>query len=128
MAKVMEVKDAEGKHHGWMIHCPACECGHQFDDRWTFNGDVENPTFRASMLVHGDDYRHRCHSYVTDGKIEFLSDCGHEMAGQTVELPDWKKDLFDKDPIPCEKCSIAEGCKRHENPAVIGCLKGKLIE
>ena len=27
-----------------------------------------------------------CHSFVTDGKIQFLGDCTHELAGQTVEL------------------------------------------
>lgn len=73
---------------------------------WTFNGDVYKPTFRASLLVR---YTKRlteeehtrimagekvtpvdmvCHSFVTDGKIEFLSDCTHALAGQTVELPD----------------------------------------
>lgn len=30
-----------------------------------------------------------CHSVVTDGKIAFCSDCTHEMAGKTVDLPDW---------------------------------------
>jgi hypothetical protein len=27
-----------------------------------------------------------CHSFVTDGKIQYLSDCTHAMAGQTVDL------------------------------------------
>lgn len=27
-----------------------------------------------------------CHSFVRNGKIEFLSDCTHELAGKTVEL------------------------------------------
>lgn len=30
-----------------------------------------------------------CHSFVRDGKIEFLSDCTHRLAGQTVEMEDW---------------------------------------
>jgi hypothetical protein len=29
-----------------------------------------------------------CHSFVTDGKIQFLGDCTHALAGQTVELPE----------------------------------------
>lgn len=29
----------------------------------------------------------RCHSFVTDGRIQYLSDCTHELAGQTVDLP-----------------------------------------
>lgn len=27
-----------------------------------------------------------CHSFVTDGKIRFLNDCTHDLAGQTVDL------------------------------------------
>lgn len=29
-----------------------------------------------------------CHSFITDGKIQYLSDCTHELAGQTIELPE----------------------------------------
>ena len=29
-----------------------------------------------------------CHSFVTDGRIQFLGDCTHDLAGHTVELPD----------------------------------------
>ncbi len=28
-----------------------------------------------------------CHFFVTDGRIQFLTDCTHPLAGQTVELP-----------------------------------------
>jgi len=28
-----------------------------------------------------------CHTFVTDGRIQFLDDCTHALAGQTVELP-----------------------------------------
>jgi hypothetical protein len=30
-----------------------------------------------------------CHSFVTDGRIQFLGDCTHALAGQTVDLPEW---------------------------------------
>lgn len=26
----------------------------------------------------------------TDGRIQFLNDCTHALAGQTVDLPDWE--------------------------------------
>lgn len=29
-----------------------------------------------------------CHSFVTDGKIQFLGDCTHNLVGQIVELPE----------------------------------------
>ena len=79
---------------------------------WTFNGDHERPTFSPSVLVtwghHVPGYGRGpgphcqfgcddpddgnpaccgvCHSYVRDGQIQFLGDCTHALAGQTVPL------------------------------------------
>lgn len=94
MPKLLELVDKEGEarvHQGWMIFCPACKTGHLFDQRWTFNGNQERPTFRASMLScsRWPGGESRCHSYVTDGRIEFLADSTHALAGTTVDLPDW---------------------------------------
>ena len=75
------------------FHCPACGYSHPFEieapngNGWAWNGSMSEPTFTPSLLVHGPP---RCHVYVTDGKIKFLSDCAHEFAGQTVDIPDWK--------------------------------------
>lgn len=33
-----------------------------------------------------------CHSFVRAGRIEFLGDCTHALAGQTVPLPPWPED------------------------------------
>jgi hypothetical protein len=80
---------------GWVIQCPGCGYGHLFHaGRWTFDGNLEEPTFSPSMLVNGDPLFPnpavpRCHSFVRNGKIEFLADCSHELAGQTVELERW---------------------------------------
>jgi len=80
-------------HRAWMVQCPACGSPHLFDKRWTFNGNHEAPTFRASMLVgykHGDPpVPYVCHSYLTDGVWEFLRDCTHAMRGTKVPAPDW---------------------------------------
>lgn len=97
MAKVLEYTDDSG----WLIFCPACAMGHKFDKgRWTFNGNLDRPTFAPSMLVRmgprtGSDglalpgaKDQVCHSFVRDGRIEFLGDCTHAMAGRTVDLPD----------------------------------------
>ena len=51
---------------------------------WRWNGDRHKPTFEPSILATGE---HRCHSYVREGRIQFLSDCSHALAGQTVDLP-----------------------------------------
>lgn len=71
-------------------------------DIWTFNNDFESPTIRASVLTRRycfnsatgkhDKEIERCHSFVTDGNIQFLSDCQHALAGQTVELPQIMED------------------------------------
>ena len=101
VVKVHSLSDGKGNHVGWMIFCPACKCGHLFDSRWTFNGDREKPTFRASMLIHHKDPSPmpdgsmsrptlQCHSFVTEGRIEFLGDCEHALRGQTVDLPDFE--------------------------------------
>lgn len=80
----------EGEIKGYMIECPGCDMPHQFDHRWTFNGDMEKPTFFPSLKVtwtHGGSEKRVCHSFVRNGKIEYLKDCTHSMAGQTVDLP-----------------------------------------
>lgn len=61
---------------------------------WTWNGDIEEPTLRPSIRTHwqaGDGNGNPgpdiiCHSFVNNGKVEFLSDCTHEMAGQILDL------------------------------------------
>lgn len=73
--------------------CPGCKGVHVVRARgeraWTWNGSDTNPTFSPSYLVaRGTD--HACHSFITDGKIQFLGDCHHDLKGQTVELPDWE--------------------------------------
>jgi hypothetical protein len=74
---------------GYIFYCPGCKEDHLFTiDRWTFNGDLERPTFTPSLLYPSKAIR--CHLYVTDGKIQYLTDCGHELAGQTVDVPDWE--------------------------------------
>lgn len=59
--------------------------------QWEFNGDLERPTFSPSLLVTYEWGPERkkcvCHSYVREGRIQFLHDCTHELAGKTVDLP-----------------------------------------
>lgn len=88
---------------------------HQQGPKWSYNGNPDAPTFSPSVLVRGvridggdeeldrilDTYklpedRERmladkrintvCHSFVNDGRIQFLGDCTHALAGQTVPL------------------------------------------
>ena len=82
-----------GVHRGYVITSPATGQDIVFDDRWTFNGNFEKPTFSPSMLVQypkeNPETGHvREHFFVKDGKIQYLSDCHHDMAGKTVDMID----------------------------------------
>ncbi|KMO34765.1 ammonia monooxygenase [Methylobacterium variabile] len=96
-----------------LFWCPGCDGAHNVRPRdgsgrgWSFNGSYDRPTFSPSVLVRGvqpiTDAEHAalvrgerveprpfvCHSFVTDGQIQFLGDCTHALAGQTVPLPDF---------------------------------------
>lgn len=86
--------------------CEGCNTHHCINGGWSFNGDYNNPTFSPSILVRGsvpltEDELDKvfageviepipliCHSFVRNGMIEYLSDCTHDLAGQTIELED----------------------------------------
>lgn len=93
------MKQVAYKVHGGdvMIFCPGCQCGHRFHvvtkaesgASWTWNNDLEKPTFKPSMLVKWtrNGKPQVCHSFVTEGQIQFLLDCTHDLKGKTVALP-----------------------------------------
>ncbi len=103
------------------FYCPACQGYHTVPidpgprDHWTWNNDVDKPTFYPSVDVTSGHYMRshvpgsscwctynkehpeeaedgfecsRCHSFVKDGMISYLPDCTHALAGQTVPLGD----------------------------------------
>lgn len=78
----------------YVFHCPGCKYGHPFEveapngEGWAWNGSLDKPTFKPSLLV-AKGTPTQCHSFVTDGRIQFLADSHHELAGQTVDLLDW---------------------------------------
>lgn len=53
---------------------------------WTWNGSMTRPTLSPSILKTGGIPDIRCHSYVRDGVVEFLRDCGHPLAGHRVAM------------------------------------------
>jgi hypothetical protein len=78
----------------YAFHCPGCGYGHHIAvPRWTWNGSLDAPTVTPSLLCNAQDPATRCHSFVTAGRILFLSDCFHTLSGQTVDLPDWDEAL-----------------------------------
>lgn len=96
--------------------CQGCKSLHSVrtgTNGWGYNGNPEKPTFTPSVKVTSGHYssRHKegdscwctynkenpgddnfvcvlCHTFITDGKVQFLSDCTHELAGQTLNLPE----------------------------------------
>lgn len=70
--------------------------------KWSFNNDFENPTFSPSINertgyfvdpnAKGDpewlkENSWHGHFFVTNGMVQFCSDCSHDLRGQTLELP-----------------------------------------
>ena len=82
---------------------------------WGFNGDLERPTLAPSIHARSGCYCdpsccqgegaefcdrnmpagedgvkvcYECHFYVRDGRIEFIPDCSHALAGQVIDLPE----------------------------------------
>ncbi len=83
--------------------CQGCEDTHQVRIRpapspsWSWDGNADAPTFEPSVLttyegVDADDVDglpSRCHTFIRAGMVQFLGDCSHRFAGQTLPLPDW---------------------------------------
>lgn len=88
---------------GYLARCPGCGGSHfiavdkplRNGARWSFNNDPLNPSFSPSLLVTIPETRNNdgtvwprevCHSFIRNGHWQFLSDCTHKMAGQTVAM------------------------------------------
>jgi len=91
----MKVRVARsGERVTYSLWCPACDDLVCINDTWGWNGDRERPTFTPSLLTRfvmaGEE--RICHSFVTDGLWNYLGDCTHGRAGQSVpvvDLPNW---------------------------------------
>jgi hypothetical protein len=69
--------------------CPACQRMHPLPDAWSYNGDLEKPTFTPSFkhnftLDNGD--KAVCHYILTDGMLTFCADSTHALASKTVPM------------------------------------------
>lgn len=103
MSKFRPVTNEDGSPYGIRFDCPGCKDPHVIPTvgpkAWGFNGSMDKPTLTPSILVRRtawdpDDadavaQQVVCHSFVTDGRIQFLGDCTHDLKGQTVDLPEY---------------------------------------
>lgn len=96
-ARATLVRRDDGSTYGIRFECPGCGDPHVVPTLpepkgWTWNGSLETPTLSPSILVQarkGNPLQELvCHSFVNDGRIQFLGDCTHALAGQTVDLPE----------------------------------------
>lgn len=105
MSKLYHVVDG-GVVVGFYFDCPGCKSGHSLIQRrfegqnspaWRFNGNEDYPTFHPSVLsklARTDGSRVEiCHFFVVNGELQFLSDCTHALAGQTVAMLDIVEEL-----------------------------------
>lgn len=107
--RIKRVKSPDGRDLGVSFVCPGCGGIHHvytqdtpkevIGPRWTFDGNMKRPTLAPSINSIGimdlqkeepDDWDPKgiCHSYVREGRIQFLPDCTHSKAGQTLDLHD----------------------------------------
>lgn len=119
--KLREEPQGEGKRHTfWCPGCSdthSFTCGVSGAPSWQYDGNADRPTIAPSLLTRCGHYagRHQagdecwctyearygkkppfacysCHLFLRDGRLEFLGDCTHALAGQTVDLPDMPAD------------------------------------
>lgn len=72
--------------------CPGCGrwhvVNHAGNVRWNFNGDVDNPTIFPNIVCKTlGSQEVSCHCIVENGKIRFLPDSKHALAGMVIDLP-----------------------------------------
>lgn len=100
-----KLRKAEG---GYSHYCPGCDEMHYIaverplanGAQWTFNGDVNSPSFTPSVHIRTGravlegfvpepgDPPEVCHYILTDGVLNYCGDTTHGHAGQSVVLPD----------------------------------------
>lgn len=71
------------------LHCANIAGTEGKDILWTWDGNKERPTISPSILVRWYDSQRGpqvCHSFVRDGKWEYLPDSTHALAGQAVPV------------------------------------------
>lgn len=93
---------------GYAHWCPGCEEMHQIavetpqpnGARWTFDGNLDAPSFSPSVNISWGwpdqpQGQGRCHYFIRSGEIQFCGDSTHALAGQTTPLPNLPAHLRD---------------------------------
>lgn len=103
--------EAERPYLNVVFWCPGCKLTHPYrivkpgrseaevraifpNGCWTWNGDLEKPTFTPSLLCNASYPQYRCHLFVTAGQIRYCDDCHHDLKGKTIDMVPIPDDEF----------------------------------
>lgn len=90
--------------NGYSHWCPGCEEMHAIATdgpnycgaRWTFDGNLDAPTFSPSINISSPEHMfedgvkieaERCHYFLKAGQLQFMGDSTHALSGKTIPLP-----------------------------------------
>ena len=76
------------------FYCPACDTSHSFNvEGWTLIDTAKGPTVSPSLKITGyittragESEEVHCHLFIREGKLVYLPDYKHDMAGETVPM------------------------------------------
>lgn len=78
------------------FYCPGCEMYHGIDKTWQITFSEEKPTVHPSVRVqyYNGKKDMTCHLFIKDGKIQYLMDSTHNLAGKIVDMKKEKDALW----------------------------------
>lgn len=115
VALLRNIRDGDARYEAIVLWCPGCQYERADEPgkfagglhmlpvadvttgepraTWGWNRDLVNVTLEPSILTHMDrGEKFVCHSFLRNGQWQFLGDCTHALANQTVAmlpLSDW---------------------------------------
>ena len=103
--KLKRIIDQNEAFKGWGHYCPACVDWHVYaveqpfanGATWTFDGNMEKPTFHPSMKIttgFSKEETRICHYFLRNGILDYCNDSTHSFAGKKVDLPNFPEGFF----------------------------------
>ena len=91
--------DHGGQHHHYHFWCPACRRLHLYNTegeiRWSFDGNLESPTFKPSLKYTGGPAGVKCHLWCKNGVLEYCNDTPHaEFKGKSVPMVEMDESML----------------------------------
>lgn len=137
--KEYTLHDRRGTEQGFEFWCPGCNASHRFRTRaatkhgedgqptpvWQFNSNFEAPSFTPSLWIYYErghwegnrwavtgDRVSVCHLHLTAGKIDYLPDCQHDLAGRRgVGLAHLPQSREDSQLLACRQARVIDSVR-----------------